>query len=85
MSINSILRTLAIVSFIVVLVAPSPASARPLVDRQTEPSPRSEPTTVVRDVKTDGAGQTLALVISSAALLVAAGAAARSVKLTRAA
>lgn len=83
MSINSILRTVAIVSLIIVVVAPSTASARPLLDRETEVSPSSEPTSFVHEVKTDGAGQTLALVISSAAMLVAAGAVARRVKVTR--
>ena len=74
-------RAIAIVSLLFALI-PSAASARPLYDRQPEPS-HAEPTPLVRQISTDGADQTLALVISSAALLLAAFAAARTTNVRR--
>ena len=61
-------------AFALAATAPGTALAMPIVDPQPEPA-SPEPVTVVREVPADGADQTLALVMSGAALLVAAGAA----------
>jgi hypothetical protein len=76
-------RTVATVFAICVLV-PSCAMAVPIYDHP-QPEPVSTPTStpLVERVESDDADQTLALLISSAALLVAAAAVARSVKFTR--
>jgi hypothetical protein len=75
-------RVVAVVTAIAAL-APTAAFAKPVRDPLAHTPAAPEPARVVSQPTSDGADQTLALVISGAALLVAAGAAARSVKLTR--
>jgi hypothetical protein len=71
-------RALALASVAAVLV-PASAAAMPLRDPVSAPAP--ETTTIVREVPADDGGQTLALILSGTALVVAAGAAARTVRL----
>jgi hypothetical protein len=73
-------RALALASVATVLV-PASAAAMPIRDSvgAVEPSPPT--TTIVREVPAGDGGQTLALILSGAALVVAAGAAARTVRL----
>jgi hypothetical protein len=80
---KSIRRTIAVFSAICIL-SPASAMAVPIYDHpQPEPVSTPAPTPLVERVDTDGAGQTLALVISSAALLVAAFSAARTTNVRR--
>ena len=74
-------RALALTSVAAVLV-PASAAAMPLRDPVRAPAPAEPaPTTIVREVPADDGGQTLALILSGTALVVAAGAAARTVRL----
>jgi len=74
-------RALALASIAAVLV-PASAVAMPLRDPVSAPAPKAPATTtIVREVPADDGGQTLALILSGAALVVAAGAAARTVRL----
>ena len=74
-------RALAVASVAAVLV-PASAAAMPLRDPVNAPAPAEPaPTTIVREVPADDGGQTLALILSGTALVVAAGAAARTVRL----
>jgi hypothetical protein len=74
-------RALALASVGAVLV-PASAAAMPLRDPISAPAPKAPATTtIVREVPADDGGQTLALILSGAALVVAAGAAARTVRL----
>jgi len=77
---RSLPRALALASVAAVLV-PASAAAMPVRDSigAIEPSPPT--TTIVREVPADDGGQTLALILSGTALVVAAGAAARTVRL----
>jgi hypothetical protein len=78
---RSLPRALALASVAAVLV-PASAAAMPVRDSTgtTEPAAPA-PTTIVREVPADDGGQTLALILSGTALVVAAGAAARTVRL----
>jgi CubicO group peptidase (beta-lactamase class C family) len=74
-------RALALASAAAVL-APASAAAMPMRDRVDAPAPTAPATTtIVREVPADDGGQTLALILSGTALVVAAGAAARTVRL----
>jgi hypothetical protein len=74
-------RALALAS-VAALLAPASAAAMPLRDAAGEPAPAAPaPTTIVREVPADDGGQTLALILSGTALVVAAGAAVRTVRL----
>ena len=74
-------RALALASVAAVLV-PASAVAMPLRDPVSAPGPSAPATTtIVREVPADDGGQTLALILSGTALVVAAGAAARTVRL----
>jgi hypothetical protein len=71
-------RALALAS-VAAALGPASAVAMPLRDPDHTSAPA--PTTIVREVPADDSGQTLALILSGAALVVAAGAAARTVRL----
>jgi hypothetical protein len=74
-------RALALAS-VAAALGPASAAAMPLRDPTPSPAATPAPTqTIVREVPADDGGQTLALVLSGAALVVAAGAAARTVRL----
>jgi hypothetical protein len=77
---KSIRRATAIAALGLILV-PSAALAMPIRDPATQPSSPPAQTTLVREIPADGTLQTLSLILSGAALLVAAGAAARSLSL----
>ena len=78
---RSLPRALALASLAAALV-PASAAAMPLRDGVPSTSPAPPPTTtIVREVPADDGGQTLALILSGAALVLAAGAAARTVRL----
>ena len=66
------LTTTAVFAIAMAAAAPGTALAMPVIDPQPDPL-TPEPVTIVREVPADGADQTLALVLSGAALLVAAG------------
>jgi hypothetical protein len=72
-------RALALAS-VAAALAPAGAAAMPLRDPVGASAPAPAPTTIVREVPADDGGQTLALILSGAALVVAAGAAARTVR-----
>ena len=75
-------RALALASLAAAL-APASAIAMPLRDGvpATSAAAPLPTTTIVREVPADDGGQTLALILSGTALVVAAGAAARTVRL----
>ena len=81
MSPSRLPRALALASVAAALV-PASAAAMPIRDGTSAPKPAPPATTtIVREVPADDGGQTLALILSGAALVVAAGAAARTVRL----
>jgi hypothetical protein len=78
---RSLPRALALTTVAAALV-PASATAMPLRDPVAAPPPAAPATTtIVREVPADDGGQTLALILSGAALVVAVGAAARTVRL----
>ena len=60
-------------AFALAATAPGTALGMPIVDSTADSSPPAETVTVVREVPADGTDTTLAVVMSGAALLVAAG------------
>lgn len=69
-----------VLAFVIAATAPGTALAMPIVDPQPQPAVPPQPVTVVREVPAD---QTLALVLSGAALLVAVGTAGYSGRAVR--
>ena len=62
-------------AFALAATAPGTALGMPVLDSSADSSKPAVPVTIVREVPSDGPEQTLAVVLSGAALLVAAGAA----------
>jgi MprA protease rhombosortase-interaction domain-containing protein len=62
-------------AFALAATAPGTALGMPLLDSSAGSSKPAVPVTIVREVPSDGPEQTLAVVLSGAALLVAAGSA----------
>jgi MprA protease rhombosortase-interaction domain-containing protein len=60
-------------AFAVAATAPGTALGMPIIDSPAEGSKPAVPVTIVREVPSDGPEQTLAVALSGAALLVAAG------------
>jgi MprA protease rhombosortase-interaction domain-containing protein len=60
-------------AFALAATAPGTALGMPLLDSSAGSSKPAVPVTIVREVPSDGPEQTLAVVLSGAALLVAAG------------
>jgi hypothetical protein len=72
------MRRASAIALLVLVCIPSAAIAMPVKDPQTRPSAPAQ-TTLVREVPADDTTQTLSLILSGVAVVVAAGAAARSV------
>jgi MprA protease rhombosortase-interaction domain-containing protein len=72
MSSRRILSSTAL-AFALAATAPGTALGMPIVDSTADSSEPAQTTTVVREVPADGPDPTLAVVMSGAALLVAAG------------
>jgi MprA protease rhombosortase-interaction domain-containing protein len=62
-------------AFALAATAPGTALGMPILDSSADSSKPAVPVTIVREVPADGPDSTLAVVMSGAALLVAAGAA----------
>jgi hypothetical protein len=73
------MRRASAIALLVLVCIPSAAMAMPVKDPQTRPSHPPAQTTLVREVPADDTTQTLSLILSGVAVVVAAGAAARSV------
>ena len=74
------IRRATALTALLLAAAPATAAAMPLHDVYG-PEPTPQPTTIVREVPADDGGHTLALILSGAALVVATGAAVRTVRL----
>ena len=70
-------------AFALAATAPGTALAMPILDSPAESSKPAVPVTIVREVPADGPEQTLAVVLSGAALLVAAGTAGYARRIAR--
>jgi hypothetical protein len=70
-------------AFALAATAPGTALGMPVLDSSAESSKPAVPVTIVREVPSDGPEQTLAVVLSGAALLVAAGTAGYTRRATR--
>jgi hypothetical protein len=76
------MRRAASLAALTVVALPGAATAMPIRDPVVPPDAQpSKVTTLVREVPADEGSQTLALILSGAALVVAAGAAARTITL----
>lgn len=82
MSSRRLLSTTAF-AFALAATAPGTALGMPIVDSPADSSKPAVPVTIVREVPPDGPEQTLAVVLSGAALLVAAGTAGYARRATR--